>query len=211
MAIDPDAVNPAPEASRLRRLGRRTRNAVARDVAAATPPDVEAAAKQVEKAASAVKAKPKARGDARRFVLENARVLLALALLVIGVVLVMLGWYGAANTNILTEQIPYLISGGLLGMSLIIVAGVVGSSASLSRENRDMHRDLPHTVATVEPLRSVPSPRRAPSDGSVYVVPGGHSYHLPGCPIIEGKRPQELTLDDATSSGYTTCKLCGPD
>ena len=51
--------------------------------------------------------------DWRAFLRENARLLITFALLAAGVVFVILGWYGAAHTNILTEQIPYLISGGL--------------------------------------------------------------------------------------------------
>ena len=192
-------MNPSGEVSRFRRVGRRRKGAVAEEAPApiATP-----------------KAQKRPRADAATFLRSNARILLALGLLALGVVLVLLGWYGAANTNILTEQIPYLISGGLLGMALIIVAGIVGSSASLSRENREMHRDLTNVIGTssVGTLRSVPSAaRRAPSDGGVYLVPGGHSYHQQGCPIIEGKHSTELPLDEAIAAGYTTCKLCGPD
>jgi hypothetical protein len=44
-------------------------------------------------------------------------------LLPLGLVLVVLGWYGAAHTTRLFEEIPYLISGGLLGIGLVIVGG----------------------------------------------------------------------------------------
>src|SRR5438128_2494785 len=74
-------------------------------------------------------ARPRARIDWRAFVRTNARALVALGFFIAGIVLVLLGWYGAAYTNILTEQIPYLISGGLLGLGLIIVAGIMASSA----------------------------------------------------------------------------------
>src|SRR4051812_39454030 len=45
-------------------------------------------------------------------------------LLPLGIVLVLLGWYGAAHTGRLFEQIPYLISGGLLGLALVVAGGV---------------------------------------------------------------------------------------
>jgi hypothetical protein len=46
----------------------------------------------------------------------------------------------------------------------------------------------------------------------VYVVPGGKSYHVPGCPILEGKEGvKELEPAGAVRSGYVACKLCGPD
>jgi multisubunit Na+/H+ antiporter MnhG subunit len=41
----------------------------------------------------------------------------------IGLVLVLIGWWGAARTPNLFEQIPYLISGGLFGLSLVILGG----------------------------------------------------------------------------------------
>src|SRR5438067_3746300 len=71
------------------------------------------------------------RVDWRGFVRENARLLITFALLAAGVVFVILGWYGAAHTNILTEQIPYLISGGLPGLGSIILAGVVACVAAV--------------------------------------------------------------------------------
>ena len=126
----------------------------------------------------------------------------------------LLGWYGAANTNILTEQVPYLISGGLLGMALIIVSAVVGSSASLERENRELRRDLTRLLSSsggrvMGGLTS--TPRSGSGDGLVYTVPGGRSFHVAGCPIVEGKKASEMSLQEATGAGHSACKLCGPD
>src|SRR3954447_24791823 len=39
-------------------------------------------------------------------------------LMPLGVILVIIGWYGAAHTTRLFEEIPYLISGGMLGICL---------------------------------------------------------------------------------------------
>ena len=41
----------------------------------------------------------------------------------LGALLIVAGWWGASGTRDLTEQIPYLISGGLLGIALVI-AGI---------------------------------------------------------------------------------------
>jgi len=145
-------------------------------------------------------------------ILGNLRLVLALVFFVLGVALVILGWYGAAHTNILTEQIPYFISGGLLGMALIIVAGVLGSSATLERESRELRDDVSRALDG-STLQRIPlggtSLRPRSEDGQVYVVPGGRSYHVAGCPIVEGKDASELSLPDAAAAGFTTCKLCG--
>jgi peptidoglycan biosynthesis protein MviN/MurJ (putative lipid II flippase) len=47
---------------------------------------------------------------------------------VLGFVLMGLGWYGASHTAREIEQIPYLISGGLLGLGLVVVGGLLLAS-----------------------------------------------------------------------------------
>lgn len=166
-------------------------------------------------AAETPKPKPKRSGNKiGEFVRENPRLVAALALLVAGIVFVILGWYGTAYTNILTEQIPYLISGGLLGTALIIVAGFLASSASLQRENRELRRDLVRAIGSMPSGGSNPGHTLsvAPSsDGQVFVVPGGQSFHVAGCPLVEGKSSTTLPLRKAIDSGYAACKLCGND
>lgn len=145
---------------------------------------------------------------------RNWRTLSALALLVAGVTFVLLAWYGAAYTNILTEQIPYLISGGLLGLGLIIVAGFLASSASIERETQELRRELARALdglRTAEARPGGPASEPAGADGRVFVVPGGKSYHVAGCPILEGKDGvRTLAAGEAAGSGYAICKLCGP-
>ena len=151
--------------------------------------------------------------DRSEFLRENARTLVSVGLLAAGVVFVMLGWYGAAHTNILTEQIPYLISGGLLGLGLIIVAGFMASSALLERRTEQLRRDL------IDAMRMMPagesgsngSAVRASGSATVYALSDGHSYHLGGCPIIEGKDTRALGVREAIGAGLAPCKLCGPE
>ena len=50
-------------------------------------------------------------------------------LVVSGLALMLLGWTGAAHTARQIEQIPYLISGGLVGLSLVILGGLLLASA----------------------------------------------------------------------------------
>jgi len=216
MASDPGALTPKGESRRRpRRGGRRAHLDVAPAPAEAEAQAVDPPAEAAGRKAKAPKvAKQKRAGSAgiAAFIRANIRLVLAALFLIAGVVLVILGWYGAANTNILTEQIPYFISGGLLGMALIIVAGVVGSSAALERENREMRRELMQAVRSA-PVRiapgDAPAPARRTDDGHVYIVPGGRSFHLAGCPIVEGKDGSELTEPEAVAAGFTVCKLCG--
>jgi uncharacterized membrane protein YeaQ/YmgE (transglycosylase-associated protein family) len=63
----------------------------------------------------------------RRSILRHPRFLLALAssLMTIGLTAILLGWVGAAHSTLLEEQVPYLISGGLLGLALSIIGALL--------------------------------------------------------------------------------------
>ena len=157
--------------------------------------------------------KLRARVDWRTFVRDNARLLITFALLALGVVFVILGWYGAAHTNILTEQIPYLISGGLLGLGLIIVAGVMAAGAAQERTTEALRREIASALASMSlgaPDTGVRRDTFSSNGHHVYVVPGGRSFHVAGCPILEGKEGiKEMQPAQATAAGYVACKLCG--
>jgi hypothetical protein len=57
-------------------------------------------------------------------------VLLPGALAVVGgFALMLLGWYGASRTFRPIEQIPYLISGGLVGLGLVFIGGFLLATA----------------------------------------------------------------------------------
>lgn len=166
------------------------------------PADVEAAAPQAP-----------ARPDIQTFVVANARILIAVGILIVGIVFVMLGWYGAAYTNIITEQIPYLISGGLLGLGLIIVAGFLVSSALVERRTEELRRDLMRAMrgAPVAGAIDEAAYARSSNGAKVYALADGHSFHLAGCPIVEGKETRQLAPREAFAAGLAPCKLCGPE
>ena len=56
-------------------------------------------------------------------VVLSERILLVLGGIIapLGIVIVVLGWWGASQTPYLFEQVPYLISGGLLGLALVFL------------------------------------------------------------------------------------------
>ena len=84
----------------------------------------------------------------------------------LGVLLVFLGWLGASRTPLLFEQIPYLISGGQLGVALVIGGGFVYFTYWQSvrvREARAQHAELIAALARLEATMTAPAPaRRAP-------------------------------------------------
>ena len=63
----------------------------------------------------------------------------------LGVAFTLLGWYGAAHTTRLFEQVPYLVSGGILGLGLIVIGGACYFGYWVSRQvgnQREIHDTL---------------------------------------------------------------------
>ena len=83
---------------------------------------------------------------------ERARVLLILGgvLVPLGIGLILLGWSGAAHTTDLFEQIPYIISGGLLGLAVLISGGVCYLAFWLTQLVYATRRDAADTRAALE-------------------------------------------------------------
>src|SRR5438552_9190651 len=56
---------------------------------------------------------------------DMARVLLTIGgiLMPLGIVLILLGWSGVSHTTDTFEQTPYVVSGGLLGLALVVAGG----------------------------------------------------------------------------------------
>ena len=64
----------------------------------------------------------------------------AVALVVAGVIVLFVGWNQVSNALLTTEQIPYVMSGGLFGIVLVGVGSVLWLSADLRDEWRTLKR-----------------------------------------------------------------------
>ena len=54
-------------------------------------------------------------------------------LMPLGLAVIGIGWYGAAHTGYVFEQLPYLISGGLFGLGLTFCGALIFFSSWLAR------------------------------------------------------------------------------
>src|SRR3954452_10326649 len=78
-------------------------------------------------------------------------------LLPFGVLLIALGWLGASRTILPFEQIPYVVSGGLLGIAFVIIGGFVYFAywqTLLVRDTRAERRELVDALYRIERLLS---------------------------------------------------------
>ncbi len=56
-----------------------------------------------------------------------------IALVVIGVIVVFAGYWGASGTDNVAEQMPYMLSGGAIGLALVIVGSVLIGRYSMAK------------------------------------------------------------------------------
>ena len=154
------------------------------------------------------------------------------ALLVpLGIVIILLAWYGSAHTPYIQQQIPYLVSGSFIGLGLMILGGLLYWAHWLYRIYDQAN--LQHTVELqrqealfgqlIDAVRSGAAASgsgapgagatngRAPAalDGPGLVATAtGSNAHRPDCPIVRrhptGLRP--LTIEQATAA--RPCRIC---
>lgn len=70
----------------------------------------------------------------------------ALALVVVGLLAILFGWIGMSGAVLTYEQLPYILSGGLFGLSMIMVGTGLWLSADIRDEWRRIDR-LEDTLA----------------------------------------------------------------
>ncbi|MGN6608067.1 MAG: hypothetical protein ACTHMS_13775 [Jatrophihabitans sp.] len=135
-----------------------------------------------------------------------------------GVILICVGWYGAAHTKYSYDQFPYLISGGCLGLGLAFVGGFLYFGAWLAKvanDQKESSRQIADTILVLADLVSrqqagVASPELADA-GAVPVLagPAGTTVHRRDCALIAHR--DDLRVLTGTESGLTTCRVCRPD
>lgn len=159
--------------------------------------------------AGALRGRGRGEGSADRWLLVVGGVAMPL-----GVVLVLLGWYGSAQTVLPFEQIPYLISGGLLGLALVVGGGflyfaywltLMVREARGERERAAAHQDRLERLL-VELNGRLGAPAGAPVE-RVVTTPSGTLLHRPTCVATVGLDVVEVPTAPA---GAALCGLCQP-
>ena len=144
-------------------------------------------------------------------------------LLPLGLIVIILGWYGAAHTPYAYDQLSYLVSGGLLGLGLTFCGGFLYFGAWLARiaaDQRESAKRLSDTLLVLADVVSrsavasngvatpVPAAERDP--GAVLVVAGdGTTVHRADCSLIAHR--DDLRPAGPDAPGLTACRLCKPD
>lgn len=157
-------------------------------------------------------------------------------LLPTGAIVVLLGWYGAANTTRVFLQIPYLISGGLLGLGMMFTGGFLYFARWMtdlldeSRRQADRaERTAARTADALERIerllrdQGIVVPTAPTPSGPTATVAGGEARppdaasglvatskgtmaHRPDCRLVAGRETRPATLD----GGFGRCQICRP-
>ena len=144
--------------------------------------------------------------------LERGLLIAGSVLLPLGVILIVLGWYGASHTPWLFEQIPYALSGGILGLGLIFAGGFLYFGYWLTRvvkENRRQTELLVDALSRLEVMMGGTGNGAGPrADGMLVATATGSMLHRPDCPIVVGREGLRQLPPDA--EGFEPCKICDP-
>ena len=143
-------------------------------------------------------------------------------LLPLGLVVIVLGWYGASNTPYQYDQLSYLVSGGLLGLGLTFCGGFLYFGAWLARiaaDQKETSKRLSDTLLVLADVVShsaagaragqLAQPAALRDPGAVLVVAGtGSTVHRADCPLIAGR--DDVSPAGPDGAALSPCRVCKP-
>lgn len=135
-----------------------------------------------------------------------------IALAAIGLLAIAFGWNGAAGQLSTVAQLPYILSGGLVGISFVIL-GAAMMIVQSSREDRALlEAKLDLLAEAFLEGQGRQQKAAAPGDLAGLVVAGSASYHVPGCRLVDGREETSyLTPAEAYGRELKPCRVCQPE
>lgn len=157
-------------------------------------------------------------------------------LVLVGLVLLVVAYFGVSRETFVARQIPYLISGGLFGLAAVTLGSRLMLIEDLRRDSGRLERlEVAVTelraallVRTDYPTETLTAASRggngsgpsaaaetgelpAVSAGDVVVLTGGQTFHRSECQMVSGKKTsRRIGRDTAQGKGLAACKLCQP-
>jgi hypothetical protein len=154
------------------------------------------------------------------FDLRNSwQVVVGSILIPLGLVIILIGWYGSAHARVVQQQIPYLVSGGFIGLGCMVVGGLLYWGHWLYRQydqaelHHEEQRILLETLIRTVASGSVPGPASvsgAAIPEAYLATAHGSVYHQNGCPIIANHATDLRTLSRGDVGALRPCQICLP-
>jgi len=133
---------------------------------------------------------------------------LGLVFCLAGLALIWAGWNGAATYNDIRKQFPYLISGGIAGLALVVIGVGLMVIQSQRADRVQLEANLVELRAILEQMTRVPHSNG--STDAVLVVAGPHAYHTPDCKLVAGRDLRTMTPEQVSATGLEPCRVCAP-
>lgn len=150
-------------------------------------------------------------------------------LLPLGIGFILLAWSGAAHGRVDQQQIPYVVSGGLGGLAVVMIGCFfywahwlyrIYDQADLHhqeamREQREMMRALIDALASPggrPPAGSGAAATAATlTNGRVFVATTtGSNFHTSGCPMVANRGANLRTVTEQEAEQMKPCRVCDP-
>jgi hypothetical protein len=152
-------------------------------------------------------------GRGREGALERRLLVVGALLVPLGVVCIVAGYWGAAHAPRVIQQVPYEISGGMLGLALVFGGGFAYFAAWLTQLLRAQQRLEARldgqTGVLVEELRLIRAALESAGAGAVAPAlvrtTTGTLVHLPTCTLVVGRETRPALDEDGRP-----CKVCRP-
>lgn len=144
---------------------------------------------------------------------------LGLSFCVAGLAAIWAGWNGAASYNDIRKQFPYLISGGVTGLALVVIGVGLLIIQSQRADRVQLEANLTELRLILERLTAVPATIGSEADSGGtggtpeppgLVVAGPGAYHRPTCKLVAGRDLRKMTPDQAATAGLDPCRTCRP-
>ena len=157
---------------------------------------------------------------APRFDTSRLGAKLGIGVCVAGFVLIFFGWNGAASLDRLQSQFPYLISGGIAGLALVVIGAALIIVETSRDERESLRKEIANLREAITDIAPAPKPStngraRTAGDGTregrPQFVAGQHSFHRPDCRLLEGRGELDrVSASDADERGLAACRVCEP-
>jgi hypothetical protein len=153
-----------------------------------------------------------------RWVWSAVRPVVGWLLAAAGTIALIVGWFGVSGESLTAKQLPYLVSAGLAGIALFIMAGVFLATDDVRRQFEritDLERKVDDLYALF--VADVAAPLGRTSDHAhgaaqdIVALPTGSSYHRANCTLVAGKQDAAaVTPDQIAARKLRPCRVCDP-
>ena len=146
---------------------------------------------------------------------------LGLIVIAVGLVVIGIGWNGAAGSGgevnhvpVVQAQLPWILSGGFLGLGIVVLgAAMVIANAYRESEARLSARfeQLLETLVEANGGAARGTHRASTEPSGDLVVAGSTSFHRPDCRLVKGRNEARMIeVSTALELGLNPCRICRP-